>query len=61
MPKVIRKFYPNEVKCGGCNWRVSVLYSFEDIDIDKYGLCGSCFMDMIVEEGFVVKKEKKKE
>jgi len=50
MKKVIRKFYPEEVKCGGCGWRVTTLYSFEDEDIDKYGLCANCFMDMIVDD-----------
>ena len=52
--KIIRKFFENGIKCGGCNWRVSVLYSFEDMDINKYGLCASCFMDMIVDENMGV-------
>jgi hypothetical protein len=44
----------NEEKCPCCNWRVSRRYSFEESDIDKEGLCGSCFMDMIVEEGMTI-------
>jgi hypothetical protein len=47
--KVISKFYPDEKKCPTCNWPSSVLYSFETNPIDREGLCGSCFMDMIVE------------
>jgi len=50
MKKVIRKFYPDGVKCGGCNWRVTTLYAFEGEDIDRYGLCANCFLDMIVDE-----------
>ena len=58
MAKVIKKFFENGIKCGGCGWRVNWLYSFEHEDIDKFGLCADCFMEMIVEDGFdVVKKE----
>lgn len=50
--KVISKFFPDYEKCGGCNWSVTVRYSFEGNDINTEGLCGDCFMDMIVEEGY---------
>ncbi len=47
--------YPNEKKCGGCNWRVSVLYSF-DCNTFREGLCGGCFMDMLVETNYKITK-----
>lgn len=48
--KVISKHYPDNKKCNHCNWESAVLYSFASNDIDSEGLCGQCFMDMIVEE-----------
>lgn len=55
MTRVIRKFYRDWKKCPSCNWPVSVLYSFTTNDIDEEGLCGDCFMDMLVECGYDVK------
>lgn len=53
--RVKQKLYPNEKKCGGCNWKVSKLYSFKDMSF-KEGLCGDCFMEMLVEEKCDVKR-----
>jgi len=52
--KVVKKHYPDGHKCGGCNWRVENLYAVETLKdkIDEYGLCGDCFCEMLVEEGF---------
>jgi len=49
MTRVIRKHYPQYKKCPCCNWSVHTLYSFTTNPIDKEGLCGDCFMAMIVE------------
>lgn len=49
MTKVISKWFNEGKKCPCCNWRVSVLCSFTTNPIDEEGLCGDCFMDMIVE------------
>jgi len=57
-----------EVKCGGCNWRVSRLFVLakskrEAVKLVKEGnagLCAECFMDMIVEEGFEMVKPNRK-
>lgn len=49
MTQVISKSYPDWKKCPSCNWAVQVLYSFTTNPIDEEGLCGDCFMDMIVE------------
>ena len=48
--RVIRKHYPEEERCPGCGWRATMLYSFPGKDIDNYGLCGDCFLGMIVEQ-----------
>ena len=41
-------------KCGGCNWEASTFYSFDtSIKEDKEAwLCGSCMIDLIVENGY---------
>jgi len=49
MTKVISKRFDEGKKCGCCNWRVLVLYSFTTNPIDEEGPCGDCFMDMMVE------------
>ena len=49
----VKTFDGDEAKCPGCNWRVSRLYYFENSNPDT-ALCASCFMDMIVEEGYKV-------
>ena len=49
MARIKSKHYQNERKCGGCNWSVSVLYSFKHNSF-KDGLCGDCFAGMLVEE-----------
>jgi hypothetical protein len=53
--KLISKIYPNWIKCNSCRWTVSTLYSFENEDVTKNGLCSRCFMDMLVEEEYEVK------
>jgi len=57
MTKVISKDFPDGKKCCGCNWRVQRLYSFVTNPIDKEGLCGDCFMDMIVENGWEIQNK----
>jgi len=49
---IIRK--EKEGKCPCCNWECSMVYSFTCNNIDEEGLCASCFMDMLVDEGFGV-------
>lgn len=44
----------NKIERGGCNWKVGVLYSFEGNPIDEEGLCGNCFLDMLVEEEYEI-------
>jgi hypothetical protein len=41
--------FDEQVKCGGCNYRVSRKFSFSE-DVKKDGLCGLCFMEMIIDE-----------
>ena len=50
--KVKSKIFNDEIKCGGCNYRVSTLYSFPKYNIKEEGLCSCCFMGMIVEGGW---------
>ena len=50
--EIYRKQYPEWVKCPGCNWEVSTLYSFREDNIDEEGLCAHCFIDMLVDEDF---------
>lgn len=52
MTKVIRERL--DKKCPCCNWRVDFLYSFVTNPIKTEGLCASCFMYMIVQEGYDV-------
>ena len=49
MTRVISKHFEPPKKCNGCNWPVTVHYSFTSNPIDEEGLCGDCFMEMIVE------------
>ena len=66
--RVIQKLYPDEVKCGGCNWKVRTLYALVDENVEvigdrffeEYGLCANCFAEMLAEEGYeiVVNDEK---
>jgi len=43
------KDFADAVKCGGCGFRVHRKYSFSE-DIRAHGLCGLCFMEMIIDE-----------
>lgn len=68
MKKVVKLNYTDrtgadEISCGGCLHISWVQYSFEDaVDEstleDGYGggLCGECFMEMVIEEKFLVGK-----
>jgi hypothetical protein len=57
-----------EIKCGGCNWRVTRLFVLAESKSDAVklvkegnaGLCGECFMEMVVEEGFELEVPNKK-
>ncbi len=40
----IGKCYEDEVKCGGCNYRVMTLYAKTGQDIDTEGVCSDCFL-----------------
>jgi len=51
-----------EVKCGGCLWRVSRLYVIaktqkeaeELYEQGEAGLCGDCISDLLVETGYKI-------
>ena len=49
--KIISKQY-EETKCGGCNWKTTVKYALENHSIDKEGLCGNCFVEMLIEQRY---------
>jgi hypothetical protein len=53
MPKVIRRIYDHEKKCGCCNNIGSVFYHFENLT-DNEDICADCFMEMIVEENMKI-------
>ena len=43
-----------EQKCGGCNWEVSTLYSFDteiQHDLDAW-ICGNCMIDLVSENNY---------
>ena len=54
----------DELKCGGCGWRVSRLYVLagskkEAVDLVKEGLaglCGDCMCDLLANEGYSISK-----
>lgn len=56
----IEDAYDGEVKCRGCNWRVSELFvlaktreeALQKIKNGEAGLCGECMSEMIAEEGW---------
>ncbi len=52
--KIRRKMLEGEHVCGGCNYECSIVYSFPRYNIKKHGLCAHCFMDMLVDRGFIV-------
>ena len=54
MAKVSARDFERWRKCPGCGWQVSRVYSFPGHDAEAEGLCASCFLDMIVEEGMDV-------
>jgi len=56
--KIICKAYPDEVKCGSCNWRTTRLFCFEGQDPDEIGMCGECFAEFLAEEGYEISKSK---
>ncbi|MGH2575451.1 MAG: hypothetical protein ACRDFC_07105 [Ignavibacteria bacterium] len=43
------KNYPDESKCGYCNFWVQQKYAITGLDIDDAGLCADCFMEMVSE------------
>jgi len=53
-----------EVKCGGCNWRVSRLFVLADnrdealqmIKNGEAGLCGECMAEMLAEGDYEISK-----
>lgn len=50
---IISKIYPDGTKCGGCNRgtdRLFALSSFDEEEIDEYGLCGRCLAEELEEE-----------
>jgi len=52
----ISKTFEDEIKCGGCNYRVSILYGHEgtNFEPDKDGLtdglCAECFLETLMTE-----------
>jgi len=46
--RVYSKIYANEVKCGGCNWSTSTLYTLGRFSREN-GLCNDCFLEMLIE------------
>ena len=54
--KIYSKMFEKGIKCGGCNWSVVVLYSFDTLDVNKEGLCANCFMDMLVAGNYEINK-----
>jgi len=42
---MISKTYQGEVKCGGCNYRVSTLHGYEGTNLKQDGLCAECFLE----------------
>lgn len=53
--KVISKMYPEATRnCNGCNWRVSEHFAFEGQDIDKIGLCGECFAEVLRDGDYLI-------
>lgn len=61
------EFKFEEVKCGGCNWRVSNLYVLakdkkEARDLlrkEHLGLCSECICDMLTSECYEIELPKK--
>jgi len=51
---IYSKQLEDEVKCGGCNWETSTLFSLETNDVEKEGLCSFCFLEMIEENGWKI-------
>lgn len=65
MPKLYE--FPDEtgenMKCPGCNWRVSTLFVLandrEQAELlfkKDIALCGECMSEMLAEEGYEIKK-----
>lgn len=52
--KVEYKDYPDEKKCGSCNWKVQRFYFFKGDDPGELGMCGYCFSDYLAENLFNV-------
>ena len=54
--------HDGQVKCGGCNWRVTRLYALADsreealqmIKNGDAGLCGECMSDLLTEVGYEI-------
>jgi len=63
------RFCDEDLKCGGCNWRVSCLYVLADNEEEAKklfeegeALCASCMCDMLVEEEYrILSEEEQKE
>ena len=47
--KVEYKIFPDEIKCGSCNWKVSRLYFFKGDNPKELGMCGYCFSDYLAD------------
>ena len=55
------RFCDEDLKCGGCNWRVSCLYVLADSEEEARklfeegeALCASCMCDMLAEEEYCI-------
>lgn len=51
---VVKATTDDDSKCGGCGWKTFTLYSFKSMLGEDCDLCASCFMEMIVDEGYQV-------
>ena len=72
MPKFKVFVVGEDEKCGGCNWRVSKTYlmaksqeeankEYQDSgaeDGEPRGLCGECFVAMLIEAGYQIDTDK---
>lgn len=49
--KVLRKHFSDGKKCPGCGWETSEIFAYENIWIDRNGICAQCFMELVMKEG----------
>ena len=66
MPKFKVFVVGEDEKCGSCNWRVAKTYLMAETKEDameawkenEAGLCGDCFVEMLIEAGYQVDTDK---